>query len=612
MESIRPQNRRILVIDDNESIRADFEKILAPPAQVAEGLDSARNAFLGEPEPSQTTGAATSQNFELACASQGQEGLELARRALEQEEPFGVAFVDVRMPPGWDGIETIKHLWKEDARLQVVICTAYADYSFDEIIEELGCSDRLLILKKPFEPVEVRQLAGALCEKWNVARGEESRQALLLEAERETREYALSLAESNAALDEARQRAEAASQVKSQFLANMSHEVRTPMNAILGYLDLLFQPGVAPSKQLEYTAIIKSSGTHLLSLVNDILDISRVESCQLPTHFGEFSPALLAQETVELARNDAANKGLELKFECREGVPTMVQSDPMRLRQILLNLIGNAIKFTEQGEVRLSLESGPSGQEGMTDLTFSVLDSGIGILPEDQKRIFDLFTQVDESSTRTSGGVGLGLSISSRLAQMLGGSIEVESKPGQGSTFRLKMPVRVPEERSLSTELDPKPESSRPTPTALRGRVLLVEDVPVNQILIATILRKTGIEVELAENGKVACEKVEAAVADGNPFELVLMDMQMPVMDGYEASTHLRSQNIEVPILALTAHAMATDRAKCLEAGCTEYLTKPVDRRELLLLCARFLEEGPAAPLPADGEFKREPSSNTG
>ncbi len=609
MESIRPQNRRILVIDDNESIRADFQKILAPVAQAAESLDSARNAFLGEPEPTQAPSAATNLNFELSCASQGQEGLQLARQALEQDEPFGVAFVDVRMPPGWDGIETIKHLWKEDARLQVVICTAYADYSFDEIIEELGSSDRLLILKKPFEPVEVRQLAGALCEKWNVARGEESRQALLLEAERETREYALSLAESNAALEEARQRAEAASQVKSQFLANMSHEVRTPMNAILGYLDLLFQPGVAPSKQLEYTAIIKSSGTHLLSLVNDILDISRVESCQLPTHYGEFSPALLAQEVVELARNDAVNKGLELKFECREGVPTMVQSDPVRMRQILLNLIGNAIKFTEQGEVRLLFESGPSEQEGMTDLIFSVLDSGIGILPEDQKRIFDLFTQVDESSTRASGGVGLGLSISSRLAQMLGGAIEVESTPGQGSTFRVNIPALVPEKRSLSTELAPKPEPSSPTPTALRGRVLLVEDVPVNQILIATILRKTGIEVELAENGKLACDKVETAIADGNPFELVLMDMQMPVMDGYEASKHLRTQGIDVPILALTAHAMATDREKCLEAGCTEYLTKPVDRRELLLLCARFLDEGPQAPLPADGEFKREPSS---
>ena len=578
------QNRRILVIDDQEAIHEDFRKILVGDQGEGDTGGEARAAFFGEAEAKAPAGP----TFEVVFERQGDEGVRAVRQALLESRRFAMAFVDIRMPPGPDGIQTIKGLWETDPDLEVVICTAYSDYSFEEIVGALGRSERLLILKKPFDPVEVRQLAGALTEKWNVGQREKARMA---------------------ELEEANLRAASASRAKSEFLANMSHEIRTPMNAILGYVDLICDPEATDEEKRHYGETIRSSGGHLLTILNDILDISRIEACKMALESRSLEPYVLAREVVSLLMTQACEKDLDLVLEARGEIPAEMSSDPVRVRQILLNLIGNAIKFTSRGSVRLVLES-HEDDEGEVTLDFSVVDTGVGIAPEDIPLLFNAFSQVDASTTRRAGGTGLGLAISKRLAVMLGGEVLAESTPGRGSRFTLRLPVGRHDEVLLASYsgVDPHP-AGPPAPAAeaeppFHGRVLVVEDVRINQVLISTMLKKAGAAVEIASDGLQGCEAVERAEAEGRPFALVLMDMQMPVMDGYEATRFLRAKGQRLPIVALTAHAMADDRSKCLAAGCTDYLTKPLDRHALLALCRRLTESAGAhgdveAPPPA-------------
>jgi len=307
----------------------------------------------------------------------------------------------------------------------------------------------------------------------------------------------------------------------------------------------------------------------------------------------------------------AREKGLELVVERRGPIPELVRTDPTRLRQILLNLVNNAIKFTEQGHVSLRfglerVEGGePQGELPGERLAFEVVDTGVGLSPEQIQRIFRPFEQADNSTTRKYGGSGLGLAISQTLARLLGGDLACTSEPGQGSTFRVTIdPGPLDGVRLL--DQDPQP-SSHPRPTLpvlgpgpdLRGRVLLAEDVAVNRRLISTILLRAGIRVEEAEHGRAALEKTLAARDAGQPFDIVFMDMQMPEMDGYEATRRLRQAGYLRPIVALTSHSMSGERQRCLEAGCDEYMTKPIDRLLLLQVLSRFLPSGEAEELQA-------------
>ena len=574
-------NRRILVIDDLKSIREDFLKILVGEEEDHGALRDARSAMFGEDSP-----VVELPHFELTTASQGEEGIDLVGRAVAEERPFALAFVDVRMPPGLDGIKTIDRLWAQDPNLQVVICTAYSDYSFEEIMDEIGYSDRLLILKKPFDPVEVRQIAGALTEKWNGA--------LLLQQQMDE-------------LRQANERAEAANHAKSEFLANMSHEIRTPMNALLGYVELLCDPDVTPPQQVRYGETIRKSGEHLLTILNDILDISRIEACRMVLNTTDFRPFEIVREVSSLMLTQASEKDLGLEITVDGAIPEWIESDRVRVRQVLLNLVGNAIKFTEKGEVRVTLRLDECAEASYRNLLFEVSDTGVGIDAEDLTKLFDAFTQADTSSTRASGGTGLGLTISKRLALMLGGDIEVKSEPGRGSVFTLRLPAGEvtrdatleysPAECSLETER--KVQRIVQEPHALDAKVLLVEDVKFNQMLMAAILKKAGARVTVAENGVRGIEEFRSARDGGEAYDLILMDMQMPVMDGYEATRRIRREAPGVPIVALTAHAMSSDRDKCLDAGCSDYATKPIDRATLIETCHRLLAlEAPSAALP--------------
>jgi signal transduction histidine kinase/CheY-like chemotaxis protein len=395
----------------------------------------------------------------------------------------------------------------------------------------------------------------------------------------------------------------AASRAKSEFVANMSHEIRTPMTAILGYAEALEErlaEGPLGPESREMIDAIQRNGRHLVALINDILDISKIEAGRLEVEQIAVDPFQLVEEVRSLVSVRTASKHLEFRVIAQGRIPLAVRTDPTRLRQVLVNLLGNAVKFTERGAVELRLwhEEAGGGR-----LWFSVSDQGIGIPTEAQSRVFEAFTQADSSTTRRYGGTGLGLAISRRMVEALGGKISLESTPGEGSIFTFWVASGwSPEVGALEIDGDPRrvrpPElAPEPAPRAaahLPVRILLAEDGPDNQRLIGELLRSRGAQVELASDGEQALERFALAEAAGEPFALVLMDMQMPLLDGYAATRELRRRGASVPILALTAHATTEDRQRCLAAGCDDFASKPIQRAELLALVARWAGEAKA------------------
>ncbi|NQT37836.1 MAG: response regulator, partial [Planctomycetes bacterium] len=367
---------------------------------------------------------------------------------------------------------------------------------------------------------------------------------------------------------------------------------------ILGFAEMLRSEGdlsKAPPKRVEAVDTIIRNGNHLLKVISDILDLSKVEAAKMTVESRECSPWHIVEEAVSSTQGSVEDKGLKLAVEHTFPLPRTIRTDPVRLKQVLINLIGNAVKFTEHGGVRINvrcvqqLGTAPPEKPGAV-MQFVVTDTGIGMTEGQMGRVFQPFTQADTGHTRRFGGTGLGLAISKHLAVMLGGDIQVESEPDKGSTFTLTID---PGPMDGVPMLDAPPETSaKEEPTAplqaIRGRVLLAEDGPDNQRVIAFLLEKAGAEVAVAENGQIAHDLALAARAEGNPFDVILMDMQMPVMDGYAATGKLREAGYTGPIIALTAHAMSTDRDRCLAAGCDDYLTKPIDRKALISTVAEY------------------------
>jgi signal transduction histidine kinase/DNA-binding response OmpR family regulator len=406
------------------------------------------------------------------------------------------------------------------------------------------------------------------------------------------------------ALREAKEAAQAASRIKTEFLANVSHEVRTPLTAIVGFAELLADPELGADERQGLAEKIRSNGIHLLHVLSDILDVSKIEAGRMTVERIPCSPLALVAEVVAAVRPQGIAKGLSVDLECGGAIPEQILSDPTRLRQILLNLLTNAVKFTHAGGVRVvvSMPDGPPTPR--PSLRFEVRDTGIGIAAEAQASLFTPFTQADPSMTRRFGGTGLGLAIAKRLAMQLGGDLTVESAPGEGATFVLTVETGPLEGVPPVDDPAPAPGANvgsrlRPERTpSLRGRILVAEDVPDTQELIALHLRRAGAEVEIARNGLEACELCIAAAAARQPFDVVLMDMQMPVLDGYQATALVRRRGYAGAVIALTAHAMEDSRERCLRAGCDDFLTKPIDRDALIATIRSHLPTtgGPCHP----------------
>jgi signal transduction histidine kinase/CheY-like chemotaxis protein len=438
------------------------------------------------------------------------------------------------------------------------------------------------------------------------------------------------LTEINRELINAKKSADIAAKVKNDFLANMNHDIRTPMNAIIGFTDIFTQRALQSGYADEWEGfngileIIQKSSQDLLTIINDFLDFSQIEANLLQIESVPISIKQLIDEINELVLPKTDEKNLKFSVRYHEPVPELILGDPVRLRQILLNLTDNAIKFTSNGKIEIYCEilqnlgsesptkshkikiNGHQTYPEATILKIRVLDTGIGISPEQMEYLFQPFA-VDHSLTREFGGTGLGLNIAKRLAQLMDGNITVKSEPNVGSVFTLTLHVYLPSKQESATIIEKNriknsidhsfsdsdsdahkpdnadtPESESDQLPLKNVRILLVEDMLINQLVISTQLRNAGAEVEVAGNGELGIQKIAQDTENGLFFDVVLMDMQMPVKDGYEATAQLRSQGYNCPIIAVTAHALTGDREKTIEAGCNDYISKPVDRKVLI------------------------------
>ncbi len=688
-----PGPARILAVDDEEVILATYRSVLAPASDrgsAGQELGGLSEELFGQKQPEEEA-----LPYDIDVCHQGEEAVSKVRQAIDSGAPYSVALLDVRMPPGIDGVTTAARIRALDPDINIVMVTGFSDTHPRDIAERVPPLDKLLYCQKPLQTAELEQLVRALSAKWTAERGlqrSEAQKSHLLraspaviysceasgdhavsfmsdvveqqlgwrphdflsdssfwasnihpdhrpdvlrafdavaEGEQRTIDYRfmhrdgsyrwmrdtiglgskldgrarelvgcwvdITGLKDKELADEKAFRAEEANRLKSLFLANMSHEIRTPMNGVLGIAELLSNTDLDET-QRKYVQLIRSAGQSLVHLINDILDFSKIEAGKLVLEEIAFDLRRLVNEVNELYSVTAHAKSLRLSASIAADVPDVVVGDPNRLRQVLSNLISNAIKFTDSGEVIVGVSSSPLSDERVP-VTFEVEDTGIGVDPFQLDEMFKPFAQADDSHARRFGGTGLGLAIAHELVDMMGGKITVRSSIGEGSTFMFQVALDVAARNAIE-EVEEHAADAAPTPK-FDARILLAEDNPVNQEVARTHLMDMGCEVVLANNG---FEAVQAWKQE--TFDLILMDIQMPELDGMDATAMIRTAEQQadagcsIPIVALTAHASKDHRDFCLAQGMVDFLPKPFESEELARILERWLPAASQAAQP--------------
>jgi len=698
------RNHRILVVDDNEAIHDDFRKILGGDAETAD-FDAEEAAMFGGGVEAPKRGA-----FDMSFALQGAQALELVKAAVQAGQRYSVVFTDVRMPPGWDGLETAVRLWEADPDLQIVICTAYSDKSWDEMMEKIGHPERVLILKKPFDTIEVMQLAHALTEKWSLLQSSRSNleqlehtvnvrtwelQTAHHELEASEQRYrqlsasapigifesdaagsclyvnphwqkiaGLSLAEATGEgwhrimhpedsarvrnewekavergeefnsehryrrldgemrwiharsvvirseagevighvgtvediterkqvetqLSQARDAALESARLKSRFLANMSHEIRTPMNGVIGMTNLLLDTQLTPEQQ-DFAETIRASAEGLLTVINDILDFSKIEAGKMMFEELDFNLHDVVEGTLELLAKQAHAKGIELAGFVEPSVPTRLRGDAGRIRQVLTNLVSNAIKFTATGEVTIRV-SCLEDKGRQCELQLQVNDTGIGIGPEAQKGLFEAFNQADVSTTRRFGGTGLGLAICKQLVERMHGRVGVESVPDRGSTFWFTLQLQKQEVRPESEDHG-----------LVNQRILIIDDHFSRGQILQEYLAAWKMRSDLV-GGAQALRHLRAAAEEKDSYPLAIIDADLPNVDRLALAREIKTdpQTAGTRLILLTEFGRRFDLTELRGAGISDCRFKPVRQSALFdCLTNTLLETAPPARAP--------------
>ena len=583
MNSDNSPIHRILVIDDNPAIHDDFRKILTSESDAAGELSATAAALFGRPTPHRT-----SPRFEIDCTPRGQDGLEKVRAAAQEGRPYAMAYVDVRMPTGWDGIETISRIWQEFGDLQVVICTAYSDYSWEDIQERLGHTDRFLILKKPFDNLEVRQLTFALAERARAERELDEAQRQLVAEGVTVRRLGSDITELKRIeedLREARDTAERASHAKSEFLSRVSHELRTPLNAILGFSQILeMQKGLGPEPQ-NHVAEILRGGRHLLRLINEVLDLSRMESGHVTLSLEPVSAQDVIEEAVTLMRPVAEGHGIQVEIAPLTDPAWHLMADRQRLKQVLLNFLSNAILYNRaHGSVTVQCALCADDDAA---LRLSVRDTGPGLSPEKRARLFTPFDRLDAERTHTHvEGAGLGLARSRRMVEIMGGSLGVETAPGAGSTFWVEF-ARAESPQTAHTLLpEATPDAATvPIPTQT---VVYIDDNLSNLKLIEVILAKRpGIKLLAAMQAQTGFDLIRQHSPD-----LVLLDLNLPDLGGQEVLNRLRRNpaTAALPVIIISADSTPGQVERLFAAGADYFLSKPIEVKDFLSIVDELLK----------------------